>query len=173
MSVSTKFTAGAIFPDFSWMAVDGVNVNLAREPGWRMLVIYRGKHCPLCRKYVGQLDAMRDDFKKANIGIWTLSADPLERARSEVEEEGWTIPVLTGLSDAEMDILGLYISSPRSPDETDRNFAEPALFVINPAGDVQIIDLSNAPFARPDPQSLLDGIRFAKAKDYPVRGIVD
>ena len=81
-------------------------------------------------------------------------------------------PVLAGLSEEEMRTLGLYISSPRSPDETDRNFAEPATFVINPDGKVQIVDVSNAPFARPDLKGLLDGIRFVMAKHYPVRGIV-
>lgn len=173
MSDSTKFTAGTPFPDFCWKSVEGAEVTPAHEQGWRMLVVYRGKHCPLCRKYVGQLDAMRDEFKKAAVTVWVISSDPLERAQSEVDEEGWIIPVLTGLSETEMRALGLYISSPRTPDETDRNFAEPALFVVNPTGKVQIVDVSNAPFSRPDPKALLDGIRFVQAKNYPVRGIVD
>ncbi len=66
--------------------------------------------------------------------------------------------------------LGLYVSDPRSPQETDRPFAEPGLFVINTAGLVQIVDISNAPFARPELKSLLQGIRFVMAKDYPIRG---
>jgi hypothetical protein len=70
-----------------------------------------------------------------------------------------------------MRTLGVYISSPRSPDETDREFAEPATFVINPNGNVQIVDVSNAPFSRPDLKGLLEGLRCVNANGYPVRGI--
>ena len=66
--------------------------------------------------------------------------------------------------------LGLYISEPRSPEETDRPFAEPAVFVVNAAAETQIIDISNSPFARPDLKSLLKGLQFIVSKDYPIRG---
>ncbi|MFD0391286.1 hypothetical protein ACFQ4K_31090 [Tistrella bauzanensis] len=66
--------------------------------------------------------------------------------------------------------LGLYVSAPRSAQETDRPFAEPGVFVINPDGAVQIVDISNAPFARPDLAALLRGISFVQAKSYPIRG---
>jgi hypothetical protein len=66
--------------------------------------------------------------------------------------------------------LGLYVSNPRSPEETDRPFPEPALFVINPKDELQIIDVSNAPFARPDLEALLAGLKFVIANDYPIRG---
>lgn len=172
MSITKKFEAGAAFPDFTWNSVTGEAVTPASVAGWRLLVIYRGKHCPLCKQYLSALDEMQDDIAKAGITLWALSSDPLQRAKDEALENGWTLPILTELNEDEMRMLGLYISSPRSPDETDRNFAEPATFVINPDGNVQIVDISNAPFARPDPKGLLDGIRFVKAKDYPVRGIV-
>lgn len=64
----------------------------------------------------------------------------------------------------------LYISDPRSPQETDRPFAEPGLFLVNPQGNAQIIDVSNAPFARPDLQMILNGIKTIIEKSYPVRG---
>lgn len=172
MSIPSKFEAGAIFPDFTWNSVAGEAVTPASGTGWRLLVIYRGKHCPLCKQYLTKLDGMQKDFAAAGIAVWALSSDPLQRAKDEASENGWTLPVLAELSQEEMGTLGLYISSPRSSDETDRNFAEPATFVINPEGNVQIVDVSNAPFARPDPKGLLDGIRFVKTKDYPVRGIV-
>jgi hypothetical protein len=46
------------------------------------------------------------------------------------------------------------------------------VFVINPQGQAQIIDISNAPFARPDLKSLLGGLQFVIAKGYPIRGQV-
>jgi hypothetical protein len=69
-----------------------------------------------------------------------------------------------------MRTLGLYISDPRSPQETDHQFAEPGVFVINPRGETQIIDISNAPFARPALPALLKGLQFVISKDYPIRG---
>lgn len=44
---SNKMTAGMPFPDISWAALDGGRVAPAQGSGWRMLVIYRGKHCCL------------------------------------------------------------------------------------------------------------------------------
>jgi hypothetical protein len=69
-----------------------------------------------------------------------------------------------------MKTLGLYISDPRSPQETDRPFSEPGLFVINADGAVQIVDVSNAPFARPELKGVANGIKFVRGNDYPVRG---
>ena len=172
MSIQTKYQAGATFPPFSWQSSDGGDIAPCVGDGWRLLVIYRGKHCPLCRKYLAELDAMQQAFAKAGVMIWALSSDPLDRAQSEVRDEGWSLTILAGLTEEQMRELGLYISSPRTPDETDRNFAEPAIFVINPDGNVQIVDVSKAPFSRPDLKGLLDGIRFVKSKDYPVRGTV-
>ncbi len=173
MSIPTKFQAGAPFPSFSWQSVAGSEMTPSKADGWRFLTVYRGKHCPLCKRYLTHLDGMQDEFATAGITIWALSADPIDRARSEAEEEGWTLPILAGLTGQQMNDLGVYISSPRSPEETDRDFAEPAAFVINPAGNVQVVAVSNAPFARPDLKGLLAGINFVKSKDYPVRGIVD
>ena len=69
-----------------------------------------------------------------------------------------------------MQQLGLYISHPRSPQETDRPFAEPGLFLINPAGQAQIIDISNAPFARPDLASIARAAKRIQDMNYPIRG---
>ena len=57
-----------------------------------------------------------------------------------------------------------------SPQETDRPFPEPAIFAVNPSGQAQIIDISNAPFSRPDLDNLLTGMKFVREKDYPIRG---
>lgn len=173
MSNHEKFEAGARFPDLSWQQVGGGRVSPADAEGWRLLVVYRGKHCPLCTMYLGQLESMKEDFSEADIGVWALSADPLERAEAHVKENGWTFPVLAGMSEADMRALGLYVSEPLSADETDRKFAEPGTFVINPAGEVQIVDVSNAPFSRPDLKVLLGGVKYVGGKDYPVRGTAE
>ena len=41
---------------------------------------------------------------------------------------------------------------------------------VNADGNIQILDISNAPFARPDLEGLLKGIKFVRDNDYPIRG---
>ncbi len=68
--------------------------------------------------------------------------------------------------------LGLYISHPRSPEETDRPFPEPGVFIVNDKGKAQVIDLSNAPFARPELEMVLHGLEYIRdpEENYPIRG---
>lgn len=167
-----KMAAGEKFPAMAWNAVSGDRVSPAHGEGWRALIVYRGKHCPICKSYLNTLNEMLDEFQAADIAVSTVSADNKDKAAAEVAECGWKFPVGYDLSVDQMRQLGIYISDPRSPQETDRPFAEPALFVINPDGNTQIIDISNAPFARPDLKSLLKGLQFVISKDYPIRGRV-
>ncbi len=167
---TTKFPPATPFPSLTWPTVRGGQIDIVGDEGWRMLVVYRGKHCPLCKRYLKTLNGMLGDFKEAGVAVAAISADPVEKAAADVESEGWDFPVGFGLTVDEMRTLGLYISEPRSPQETDRPFAEPGLFVVNPAGNVQIVDISNAPSSRPDLQALLNGIKFAIEKGSPVRG---
>jgi len=169
-SHSTKLAAGAAFPDITIAQVGGGDLSPARQEGWRMVVVYRGKHCPLCKKYLDRLNELHDDYQKAGISVIAVSGDPLGKARDQVSSGDLKFPVGYDLSPADMGRLGLYVSEPRSPEETDRAFPEPGLFVINPDNTLQIIDVSNAPFSRPDLGSLLDGLKFIQDKGYPIRG---
>jgi peroxiredoxin len=170
MAMSAKLTAGSAFPSIPIATVNGNTVDPSSQSGWRMLVVYRGKHCPLCKKYFKTLDGMLGELSSAGVTVLAVSADPKEKAEADVAGEGWRFPVGYGLSMEQMRALGLYISEPRSPQETDRPFAEPGLFVINPEGRVQIADISNAPFARPDLVGILNGIKVIQKRNYPIRG---
>lgn len=170
MADQQKLAPGATFPPFAWPAVGGGEVTPGLGEGWRMLVVYRGRHCPLCKTYLKTLDESRDDFARAQVSVAALSADSREKAEADVAEHGWGFPVGYGLMPEQMRTLGLHVSEPLSERETDRPFAEPGLFVINPEGAVQVVDVSNAPFARPDLRAILGGLQFVQARDYPVRG---
>lgn len=170
MSSQQKMMAGAPFPSLPVTLVAGGETDIATMPGWRMLVVYRGKHCPLCKRYFKTLDGMLADFDAAGVTVLAVSADPKEKAQADVAEQGWRFKVGYGLTVAQMRALGLYVSEPRSAQETDRPFAEPGLFVINPAGQAHIIEISNAPFARPDLAGILNGIKVIQERSYPVRG---
>jgi peroxiredoxin len=170
MTVATKLAAGAAFPSISVPRLGGGEIAPAAMEGWRLLVVYRGKHCPLCKPYLGTLDKLLEEFEAAGVAVVVASADPEEKAAADHAEFGWRFPLGFGLTIAQMQELGLYISHPRSPQETDRPFAEPGLFLINPAGQVQLIDISNAPFARPDLAGIVRGAKRIQEMNYPIRG---
>ena len=169
----SRLDAGQTFPKVEVHKLGGDTMTLGVPGGghdWQLVVVYRGLHCPLCKKYLAQLDEMAGEFHGLGVDVVTVSGDTKEKAQAMVDEKGVSIPVGWGLTIDQMNTLGLYVSDPRSPQETDRPFAEPGLYVINGEGNIQILDISNAPFARPDLQSVLGGIKFIRANDYPVRG---
>ncbi len=172
---SEKLVAGSAFPEITVAGLDGKDIVLSKPAApsdWRLVVVYRGKHCPICTNYLAELDRILPELKKLGIDAVAISADPEEKAAAQMAEVGPGFPVGFGLTIEQMDQLGLYISHPRSPEETDRPFAEPGLFVINEEGKLQIVDISNAPFARPELSSMLMGLTFIRNPDnnYPIRG---
>jgi len=173
MSIASKPEAGKKLPSFDATNLDGSTSTLGAANGnWQLLVIYRGKHCGRCKNYLNGLESSQKDWQAAGFDIQTVSADSIEKARADVEEFGWTFPVACELSENTMRELGLYISDPLTPDETDRRFAEPAVFCLRPDGTVQIAAISNGPSARPELAQLLDGMIFTIENDKPARGLV-
>lgn len=167
---SMKLAPASAFPEIILPKVGGGELAPSTQDGWRMVVVYRGKHCPLCEKYLDTLNDLQSDYKESGIGIMAISADSKDKAEAQVSSQDLAFDVGYDFSPAQMNQLGLYVSAPRSVKETDRPFAEPALFVINPDNKLQIIDVSNAPFARPDLAALLNGLKFVQKEDYPIRG---
>ncbi len=171
---SDKLKAGAPFPEFTIPLVDGGEATVggsSDEGRWALIVIYRGLHCPLCAQYLEKLQSIQADFAAQDTDVIAISGDGLEKAKSQVEKGNLNIPIGYDLSVEQMKKLGLYVSDPRSPEETDQPFPEPGLFLVRPDGNVQIIDISNAPFSRPDLTMILRGITFAREKNYPIRGM--
>lgn len=172
---SLKLSAGQSFPKMTVARHGGGKVVLGDPSGpnaWQLVVVYRGKHCPLCTEYLLELNAVLPELKTLNVDVVAVSVDPEDKARIQLEQVKPGFEVGYDLSIEQMQTLGLYISYPRSPEEHDRPFAEPGLFVINVEGAIQIIDISNAPFTRPDLKSLIGGLKFLRnpENNYPIRG---
>ncbi|MBB5724012.1 peroxiredoxin [Loktanella ponticola] len=167
-------TPDTTFPDITVNTLNDESVKVghpnADNGDWQLVVVYRGKHCPICKSYLTELNGMLDDFAAINVDVLAVSADPEEKAKASANDIGYNGAIGYDLSPEQMDKLGVYISDPRSPEETDRPFAEPATFAVRADGKVHIVDVSNAPFSRPALKSLLDGLKFIRDKDYPVRG---
>jgi peroxiredoxin len=116
------------------------------------------------------LQDLMPEFHAVGVDVITLSADSEVKAQSMVDEMGLTLPMGYGLTPAQMTQLGLYISGPRTPQEAEAPFAEPAMFVINGEGVLKMIDISNAPFLRPDLDQVLRGVKANQVEGYPIRG---
>lgn len=172
---TNKLHAGARFPEVQATLLNGENTLLSRPSGdrdWKLVLVYRGKHCPLCTKYLNELEQHIPSLYAAGVDVIAVSGDSKEQLETHLEKLDISFPVAYGLTQEQMQKLGLYISVPRSEKETDHNFAEPGLFVINQDGNIQVIDISNNPFVRPSLSELVSGINWIRAPEnnYPIRG---
>lgn len=170
---SYKVRAGDMMPQFKLPAVGGGEIQIggARDR-CQMVVVYRGMHCPMCVDYLTQLSTRKPDFDAIEVDIVAMSSDPRDRAEQFVKKTGVTVPVGYELSLDQMRDLGLYISAPKLRPETDRPFPEPAMFLVNRAGQIHIVNISNAPWSRPDIDFMLRGLTHMQEVDYPIRGTV-
>ena len=57
-----KLHAGAEFPSLPVTSVDGETIDISKPTGnadWQMVVVYRGRHCPMCTKFLNKLTDYR------------------------------------------------------------------------------------------------------------------
>ena len=52
MNSTSKPVAGALMPVLTLPRVGGGEVAIGSASGWQIVFVYRGKHCPLCRRYL-------------------------------------------------------------------------------------------------------------------------
>ncbi|MEQ8256174.1 MULTISPECIES: peroxiredoxin-like family protein [Roseovarius] len=160
------------FPVTEIECLDGGSIRLGKpeEKPWQLIFVYRGIHCPICRQYLQDLEPKLEEFADMGIDVVAVSADTEAKARKLRADLSLSVPLGYGMDVAQMQALGLYVSDPRSPEETDRPFAEPGLFLVNPEGNLHMVDISNAPFLRPELEKLPSRIKYVLENDYPIRG---
>lgn len=176
MTVDTvKLHPGSTFPIIEVNDLKGNRVQLgqpASGTSWQMVVVYRGKHCPLCTQYLNQLDTYVQRLNSCHIDVVAVSGDSQSQLSEHLGALSVGYPIYYGLTEAQMKTLGLYISIPRSEQEADHHFAEPGLFVVNENRQLHAIDISNNPFSRPDLDPLVSGLEWIRNPEnhYPIRG---
>lgn len=169
---SNKPLVGQAIGPITLATVDGREIVVgAQKDRWTMLLVYRGRHCPSCKKFLNKLNANLPAWT-AQLDVVVVSSDTLAKALADRKEFGWEFTLGHGLSEAQMNTLGLYVSDLLSPDETDRRFAEPGALGFRPSGELMLVDISNGPSARSDLDELLDGMIFNIEHDRPTRGLV-
>lgn len=166
-------------PSLSLPTVDGDTWTLSEQAGenFTMVVFYRGFHCPICAKYLRDLNSKADEFAQRGVNVVVASSDAEERARKS--KESWKLDNLTVAYNLDLDKArewGLYISTSRGKTSTGvvepDLFSEPALYLVRPDGTLYFGAVQTMPFARPDFAQVLQALDFVMEKDYPARGEV-
>jgi peroxiredoxin len=147
-----------------------------QNPGsFTMVVFYRGLHCPICSRYIGELDRLTGDFDEIGVSPLVLSTDTRERA--EQARKDWDLKNLNigyGVSVEQCREWGLHRSAGRGLTsigiEEPAEFNEPGIFIVRPDKTLYWAQISTMPFARPHFREIIGGLKFALEKDYPARG---
>ncbi|MEM6905235.1 MAG: redoxin domain-containing protein, partial [Pseudomonadota bacterium] len=101
-------------PALSVPLLSGGTWTLAeRKPGaFSIVVFYRGKHCPICKTYMQEIEGQLDQAASQGIEVVAVSMDGEDRARATLEEIGTEkLEIGYGLTEASARDWGLYISS--------------------------------------------------------------
>jgi len=153
--------------------------NLASDAPklFTLISFYRGLHCPVCLKYLRDLESLIPGYERRGAKVIAISSDVRERAEEMANKVGSNLRFGYSLPLAVARKWGLYISSSRGKSsinvEEPPLFSEPGVFLVRPDGTLYYGAVQTMPFARPLFSELLQAIDFAVAKDYPARGEYD
>lgn len=152
--------------DTQWSLQDQTPENFT------LIVFYRGKHCPVCKKQLEDLQNKVKDFTERGVNLIAISANT--EALAKETYESWDIadiPVGYNFSIEDARKWGLFISKGIS-DKEPEHFTEPGVFLIQKDGTVYWESIQSMPFGRPDFKDVLNGIDYILKAGYPARGEV-
>lgn len=177
MTISYKLMPRQPVPELSLDLAGGGSWSLAEEnpENFVLLIFYRGLHCPICRKYLLDVQSRQYDLKRR--GVRTIAASTDDQSRANEAKKRWgldRLDIAYGLSLAQAQEWGLYISASRGPTTTGleepSKFNEPGLYLINPDKTLYYASVQSAPFARSSLAEVLQAIDYVLGNDYPARG---
>ena len=163
-------------PELNLSTLQGAWSLSEQEPeNFTMVVFYRGLHCPICSKYLAELNKLVDDFSEVGVSTLAVSSDGEERAQQAREDWGLDkVNLGYGLSVDQSRDWGLHRSAGRGKTsvgiEEPAEFAEPGLYLVRPDNSLYWGQVSTMPFARPHFREILGALSFVLANDYPARG---
>jgi peroxiredoxin len=164
-------------PPLEVATLDGAPFVLGVSPSltFDMVVFYRGLHCPVCTKYLSELERLVPDFEQRGVRPIAISSDGEERAREMAKKIGaqrlrfgYALPLPVARQ------WGLNISTSRGKTSIGIDepplFSEPGLFLVRPDRTLYWASTQTMPFARPHFDEILGAIDFVQKNDYPARG---
>ena len=159
-------------PDLQFPLLDGNQWNLADQnpDNFTLVVFYRGLHCPLCKKYLQQLQELLPEFEQRGVNVVAVSMDSEKRAR--LSRQKWELSNLTlgyGLSEKSARDWTLYLSAGVKDGEPSK-FSEPGLFLIDNNNEVYYSAINSNPWGRPYLSSFVKAVDYIVQSGYPARG---
>jgi peroxiredoxin len=161
--------------ELSLVGGDRFSLPAEKPAKFTMVVFYRGLHCPICRRYLSELETLLPEFEKRGVTVIAASSDSMERAEQAKSVWGLqTLRIAYGLPIENAREWGLYVS--RSNGLTSAGvvepdlFNEPGLYIVRPDGTLYWGTTTTMPFGRPHFNEILQSLEFVIAKDYPARG---
>jgi len=166
-------------PDDTMPAIDaqlagGGSWHIAEEQPQMLtlLVFYRGLQCPICRKWLGDLERLLPEFERRGVSVIALSTDT--RSRAEQAKREWGLANLRvgyGVEPEDARKAGVYISEGRgvakSGIEEMTLFTEPAVLAVKPDGMLYMAWTQSGPHARPHFSEVLSAIEGALLAGLP------
>ncbi|WP_179334868.1 redoxin domain-containing protein [Winogradskyella costae] len=158
-------------PDLTISLVNGTEWKLSKQnpDAFTLLIVYRGLHCPVCKKYLEELQPKLSKFHDLGVNVIAVSSDTEAIAKKTYDE--WDIadvPLGYEFPIEEARKWGLFIS--KGIKDEPETFIEPGLFIIRPNQELYCASIQTMPFARPELDDIINAIKFVLNKDYPARG---
>lgn len=164
-------------PDLSVPTLNHGPFDLSQEASKRGTVVcfYRGLHCPICAKYLIELEKTVDAFAERGVGVIALSSDTKERTELMAEKiNADKLRFGYGLELTKAREWSLYISTSRGKTsigiEEPALFSEPGLFLVSSDQSLYYGSVQTMPFVRPHFSELIGALDFAIPNNYPARG---
>ncbi len=166
---------GDTMPAIDARLVGGGRWALAREKPQKLslLAFYRGIFCPICRVWLGELDRLVPEFERRGVSVIALTCDKKEGAEKAVAEWGLkNLRVGYRLDVEDARRAGLYISEGRGLNlvtnaKEPMLFAEPALLLVRPEGELYAAWIQSTPYARVHIAEVLTAVDKFTAKNLP------
>ncbi len=166
---------GDTMPAIDARLVGGERWALAREKAEKLalLAFYRGIFCPICRVWLADLDHLVPQFEKRGVTVIALSCDKKEGAEKAVAEWGLkNLRVGYRLDVEDARRAGLYISEGRGLNlvtnaKEPMLFAEPALLLVRPEGELYAAWIQSTPYARVHIAEVLTAVDNFTSKNLP------
>lgn len=164
-------------PALEVATLDGASFVPGESPGlsFDLIVFYRGLHCPVCAKYLAELERLVPEFEQRGVRVIAISSDGEERARTMAKKVGaGRLRFGYGLPLSVARQWGLNISTSRGKTSIGIDepplFSEPGLFLVRPDRTLYWASTQTMPFARPHFDEVIAALDFVQKNDYPARG---
>jgi peroxiredoxin len=97
------------------------------------------------------------ELKENDIGVIALSVDAEDKTRDTVEQHGLQFPVAWGLTTADAERIG-------AAWEGQRNFMQPAQFILNPRNEIMHTAYGEGPLGRIQAADVVKWVAFQRSR---------